>query len=275
MAWWLRQNTWGGWLTELGSSIVLVALRGEQQVVIGQSRIPVGILGEVNVVLPPFLHGLPCTRRGAAAVASFLLHVGFHLRIGVFALLPVFKLLMVLGGISRLGNGNVVSFSTAHLQLKCHLSVVFSDSTLSNSCPLSCFQAWKKRCCLVLDSFLWLGIEVFMGWSAVFSQGAEPNIGFSAQKLQGRSPAAETRKKFQFRLWKQLLHLGVERRASGNNSDSAVSVYMLKTTTSYKQNPKTPPKKDTALSFSTYIKFTTIFSISQVTTFCSCSYKAF
>lgn len=141
MAWWLRQNTWGGWLTELGSSIVLVALRGEQQVVIGQGRIPVGILGEVNVVLPPFLHGLPCTRRGAAAVASFLLHVGFHLRIGVFALLPVFKLLMVLGGISRLGNRNVVSFSTTHLQLKCHLSVVFSDSTLSNSCPLSCFQA--------------------------------------------------------------------------------------------------------------------------------------
>lgn len=122
-----------------------------------------------------------------------------------------------------------------------YLSVVFSDSTLSNSWPLSCFQAWKKRCCLVLDSFLWLGIEVFMGWSAVFSQGAEPNIGFSAQKLQGRSPAAETRKIFQFRLWKQLLHFGVERRASRNNSDSAVSVYMLKTT-SYKQNPKTPPK---------------------------------
>lgn len=137
MAWWLRQNTWGGWLAELGPSVILVALRGEQQVVIGQSRIPIGIL----VVLPPFLHGLPCARRGAAAVASFLLHTGFHLRILLLVLLPVLKLLMVLGGISSLGNGNVVSFSTTHLQLKCHLSVVFSDSTLSNSCPLSCFQA--------------------------------------------------------------------------------------------------------------------------------------
>lgn len=121
MAWWLRQNTWGGWLAELGPSIVLVALRGEQQIVIGQSRIPIGILGEGNVVLPPFLHGLPCTRRGAAAVASFLLHTGFHLRILLLVLLPVLKLLMVLGGISSLGNGDVVSFSTTHLQLKCHL----------------------------------------------------------------------------------------------------------------------------------------------------------
>lgn len=54
-------------------------------------------------------------------MASFLLHICFHLRILLFVLLPVFKLLMVLGGISRLGNGNVVSFSTTHLQLKCHL----------------------------------------------------------------------------------------------------------------------------------------------------------
>lgn len=53
-------------------------------------------------------------------MASFLLHVGFHLRVLVFVL-PVFKLLMVLGGISILRKGNVVSFSTAHLQLKCHL----------------------------------------------------------------------------------------------------------------------------------------------------------
>lgn len=150
--------------------------------------------------------------------------------------------------------------STAHSALSCrlscsvyfpspstiYLSVVFSDSTLSNSCPLSCFQAWKNRCCLVLDSFLWLGTDVFMGWSVVFSQGAEPNIGFSAQKLQGRSPAAETKKKFEFRLKKQLFLFGVEKKTSGKNSDnseSAVSLYLLKITSSYNRNPKTPPKK--------------------------------
>lgn len=131
--------------------------------------------------------------------------------------------------------------------LSIYLSVVFSDSTLSNSCPLSCFQAWKNRCCLVLDSFLRLGIEVFMGWSAVFSQGAEPNIGFSAQKLQGRSPAAEKReKKFQFGLREQLFRFEVEKRPSGNNSEnseSTVSLYMLKMPTCSKQNLKTPPKE--------------------------------
>lgn len=142
----------------------------------------------MNVVLSCLLHGLPCTRQWVASMSSFFLHIGFlHLWILVLILLPVFKLLMVLGNISRLGNWNVEPLSTTHFQLKCHLSVVFSDSTLSNSCPLSCFQAWKSRCCLSLDSFLWLGTEVFMGRSAVFSQAAEPNIRFSALNSKGRS----------------------------------------------------------------------------------------
>lgn len=125
----------------------------------------------------------------------------------------------------------------------------------------------------MLDSFLWLGIEVFMGWSAVFSQGAEPNIGFSAQKLQGRSPAAETRKKFEFKLRKQLFQIGVERKANGKNSEnseSAMSLYLLKMTTCYKQSPKTSPWKTQHYLFS-HVKFTIRFSISQATTFFSCS----
>lgn len=81
-----------------------------------------------------------------------------------------------------------------------YLSVAFSDSTPSNSCPLSCFQAWKSRWCLSLDSFLWLGIEVFMGWSAVFSQGAEPNIRFSALKLQGKKSNCINEKRVGIRL---------------------------------------------------------------------------
>lgn len=76
-----------------------------------------------------------------------------------------------------------------------YLSVFFSDSTAATSRPLFCCQAWKRRCCLLPDLFLWLGIDVFMGRSAVSSHEAEPHIGFSANRLQVRSPSCKEKRK--------------------------------------------------------------------------------